>query len=88
MRIHFPLVKAGLSLLAATLGVLTSGCATPKTIDGRQVVATRWVDGKLVYVLAPPDAAEKTEIRQEADALRKLNDETWAAERSAEKPKK
>lgn len=44
-----------LALLAA-LSLASLGCATPKTIDGRPVIGTRWVDGKVVYVLGETEA--------------------------------
>jgi len=61
-----------LAVLAVTLG----GCeATPKTIQGRKVVGSNWVQGVKVYHLEPNEddilALQKT-LRESAEAVKEI----------------
>lgn len=43
----------------ASLILVLCGCATPKEIDGQKVIGTRWVKGRVVYILEGNEDAMK-----------------------------
>jgi hypothetical protein len=62
---------AAFSLLLAVLG----GCQSPKYVNGRKVIGTRWLDGHVVYVLAPNEedqAATQRALKESEDGAREV----------------
>jgi len=54
------------------IAVALSGCATPKEINGKKVVATRWVDGRVVYILEGDKEAMKRAAEEAREAAKGL----------------
>ncbi len=74
---RIPILRAVATvLILVQVALALCSCATRKEINGEKIIGTRWVDGKVVYVTAPANAEQQEKIRQEANELRKLNDET------------
>jgi hypothetical protein len=52
-----------------------SGCQSPRYIDGRKVIGTRWENGHVVYMVAPNEedrAATQKALKDSADAARNV----------------
>ena len=55
--------------------LMLSGCQTPRFIEGRKVIGTQWVDGHVVYILAPnaeDRAATQKALKESEEAARNV----------------
>ncbi|HWL15680.1 MAG TPA: hypothetical protein VNR00_08745 [Opitutus sp.] len=56
------------ALFGAIFLIVAAGCATPQTIDGRRVIGTRWVNGRIVYVLEGDEEALRRGANEATEA--------------------
>ena len=66
-----PILRSWLFLL---LVLALAGCQTPNTVDGRKVIGSRWINGRLVYFVEPSaqDLADfQKQLKESEEAGRK-----------------